>query len=521
MNNDNKKEIERAELHKAIWTIANNLRGNVDGWDFKIYVLIPIFYRYLSENLVNYAREYFDEDNYANLSDEDALKGREKIIDDKGYFILPSQLFTNVQKNADKNPKLNEDLANIFRDISKSSIGHKSEENFKGLFDDFNVNSSKLGKTVIEQNKKLSSILDAVASMKLEEYENNSIDTFGDAYEFLMGMYASNAGKSGGEYFTPQEVSELLTRLCIIGKTEINKIYDPTCGSGSLLLKSAKILGNEKVHQFFGQEKNQTTYNLCRMNMFLHNIGYENFHIAYGDTLVYPDFRDEYPFDVVVSNPPYSTKWEWKNSPALMNDERFKVVGTMAPESKADLAFVLHSLYSLSENGTAAIVCFPGIFYRGNAEKQIRKWMVEHNYIDCIIQLPSNLFYGTSIATCILVLKKNKGSDSSILMIDASEEFVKVTNSNKLSEENILKIVDAYKNRADVEYFAKLVSFEDIKNNDFNLAVNTYVVKQENKEEIDINEINKRIDEIVLKEEKLRRDINEIIDTFNKESTEH
>ena len=294
-----------------------------------------------------------------------------------------------------------------------------------------------------KRNEKLVKLLDAIAEMKLGDYKNNSIDAFGDAYEFLMGMYASNAGKSGGEYFTPQEVSELLTRLALVGKTEVNKVYDPACGSGSLLLKSAKILGKDNVRLgFFGQEINITTYNLCRINMFLHDIDYDKFDIAHGDTLTDPRHWDDEPFEVIVSNPPYSTRWKGSSDPILINDPRFSPAGVLAPRSKADLAFVMHSLSWLATNGTAAIVCFPGVMYRGGAEKKIRQYLIDNNYIDCIIQLPDNLFYGTTIATCIMVPEKSK-SENSTLFIDASKEFIKVTNNNKLTPENIDNILNA------------------------------------------------------------------------------
>ena len=278
--------------------------------------------------------------------------------------------------------------------------------------------------------------------MKLGDYQENTIDAFGDAYEYLMGMYASNAGKSGGEYYTPQEVSELLTKLTLVGKTEVNKVYDPACGSGSLLLKFAKILGKNNVRNgFYGQEINITTYNLCRINMFLHDIDFDKFDIAHGDTLTDPAHWDDEPFEAIVSNPPYSIKWEGDNSQILINDSRFSPAGVLAPKSKADLAFIMHSLSWLASNGTAAIVCFPGVMYRSGAEQKIRKYLIDNNYIDCIIQLPDNLFYGTSIATCIMVLKKSK-IDNKVLFIDASKEFVKVTNSNKMTEKHIDDIVE-------------------------------------------------------------------------------
>ncbi|MCI8487776.1 MAG: type I restriction-modification system subunit M [Clostridia bacterium] len=511
------KEQEREELHKAIWNIANDLRGSVDGWDFKQYVLGFMFYRYISENITNYinADEHaagnisFD---YALLSDVEAEQARADMVKTKGFFILPSQLFVNVRKMAKTNPDLNEMLEKTFKAIESSAQGSDSEENFKGLFDDIDVNSNKLGATVTRRNEKLVKLLDSIGDMKLGNYKDNTIDAFGDAYEFLMGMYASNAGKSGGEYFTPQEVSELLTRLTIVDKTEVNKVYDPACGSGSLLLKFAKILGKENVRQgFFGQEINLTTYNLCRINMFLHDIDYDNFNIANEDTLTKPQHWDEEPFEAIVSNPPYSTKWEGSDNPLLINDTRFSPAGILAPKSYADMAFIMHSLSWLATNGVAAIVCFPGIFYRGGAEQKIRKYLIENNYIDCIIQLPSNLFFGTSIATCIMVLKKSKFGDN-VLFIDASAECVKVTNNNKLTQDNIQNIVRIFTERKDIDYTAKVVKNSVIAENEFNLSVSTYVEKEDTREKIDINELNKQIDEIVAREDVLRQEIKKIIE---------
>ena len=445
---DIKKDQERDELHKAIWAIADELRGSVDGWDFKSYVLGMMFYRYISENLTNYinegeieaGNEGFD---YAQLSDEEAEQAREDLVQTKGFFILPSELFCNVRKKAAADENLNMTLEAVFNHIEESAKGSESEDNFSGLFDDIDVNSNKLGATVAKRNANLVKLMDGIADMQLGNYKDNSIDAFGDAYEYLMSMYASNAGKSGGEFFTPQEVSELLTRIAVVGKTEVNKVYDPACGSGSLLLQAAKILGKENVRLgFFGQEINLTTYNLCRINMFLHDIDYDKFDIAHEDTLTHPQHLDDEPFEVIVSNPPYSIKWEGDDNPVLINDPRFSPAGVLAPKSKADLAFIMHSLAWLASNGTAAIVCFPGIMYRGGAEKKIRQYLIDNNFIDCVIQLPSNLFYGTSIATCIMVLKRNK-ADNRTLFIDASAECEKVTNNNKLREHHIQKIVDA------------------------------------------------------------------------------
>ncbi len=512
---DIKKEQERDELHKAIWSIADDLRGSVDGWDFKSYVLSTMFYRFISENLTAYINEGEEEAgntgfDYAQLTDEIAEEAREDMVRVKGFFILPSELFENVRKRAPEDENLNETLEKVFRHIEDSAKGSPSEDDFAGLFEDFDVNSNKLGATVPKRNDRLVKLLDGVGSMNLN-YKDNTIDAFGDAYEYLMTMYASNAGKSGGEFYTPQEVSELLTRLAIHGRTEINKVYDPACGSGSLLLKAAKILGKDHVRQgFFGQEINLTTYNLCRINMHLHDIDYDKFDIACEDTLLSPQHWDDEPFEVIVSNPPYSIKWPGSDNPVLINDPRFSPAGVLAPKSKADLAFIMHSLSWLAANGTAAIVCFPGIMYRGGAEQKIRKYLVDNNYIDCIIQLPGNLFFGTSIATCIMVLKRNK-PDSQILFIDASAEFVKVTNNNKLTEENIARIEEAFANRADQAYFSRLVPYDEVKEQNYNLSVSTYVEQKDTREKIDIVKLNAEIKEIVAREQVLRDEIDRII----------
>ena len=513
---DIRKEQERDELHRAIWAIADELRGSVDGWDFKSYVLGMMFYRYISENLTNYINEGEIEAgevdfDYAQLSDEDAEQAREDLVKTKGFFILPSELFCNVRKKAANDENLNMTLEAAFNHIEESAKGSESEDNFAGLFDDIDVNSNKLGATVAKRNANLVKLIEGVANMGLGNYKDNSIDAFGDAYEYLMSMYASNAGKSGGEFFTPQEVSELLTRMAVAGKTEVNKVYDPACGSGSLLLKAAKILGKENVRQgFYGQEINLTTYNLCRINMFLHDIDFDKFDIAHEDTLLAPQHWDDEPFEVIVSNPPYSIKWEGDDNPVLINDPRFSPAGVLAPKSKADLAFIMHSLAWLATNGTAAIVCFPGIMYRGGAEKKIRQYLIDNNFIDCIIQLPSNLFFGTSIATCIMVLKRSK-SDNKTLFIDASSEFVKVTNNNRLTEENIANIVDEFVSRNGTQHFSHLANYDEIKAQDYNLSVSTYVEQEDTREVIDIVKLNAEIEEIVAREQILRAEIAKII----------
>ena len=509
------REQERAELYKAIWGIANDLRGSVDGWDFKQYVLGAMFYRYVSENLTDYInkgeREAGNADfDYAQMSDEDAAEARDGLIEEKGFFLYPSELFCNVVKRAKADENLNETLERIFKNIEDSSKGTASEKDFSGLFDDFDVNSNKLGATVAQRNDKLVKLLTGIASMNLKG-ANNKIDAFGDTYEYLMSMYASNAGKSGGEYYTPQEVSELLTKLAINGRGKVNKVYDPACGSGSLLLQSSKVLGDEKVEQgYYGQEINITTYNLCRINMFLHDINYEKFDIHCGDTLTEPYHWDDEPFDAIVSNPPYSTKWAGDSNPVLINDPRFAPAGVLAPKTKADLAFTMHMLSWLSTDGTAAIVEFPGVLYRGGAEQKIRKYLIDNNYVDTVIQLPANLFFGVSIATCIIVLKKSK-KENKTLFIDASAEFIHEGNKNKLSPENINNILNEYIDRKEVKHFSALVDNAAIAGNDYNLSVSSYVEAEDTRPQTDIKELNERIRRIVARENELRTEIDRIV----------
>ena len=511
-----KKEQERSRLHSTIWKIATDLRGSVDGWDFKQYVLGMLFYRFISENLANYINSEerktgavdFD---YESLRDDDAEFGRADTVAEKGFFILPSELFENVRKKAKNDENLNETLSGAFRNIELSAKGTASESDINGLFDDLDVNSGKLGPNVTKRNERLAKLLDAIGALEVGRYEDNTIDAFGDAYEFLMTMYASNAGKSGGEFFTPQEVSELLAEITVVGKKEINKVYDPACGSGSLLLKFAKVLGKDNVRQgFYGQEINITTYNLCRINMFLHDINFEKFDIAHGDTLTDPAHWDDEPFDAIVSNPPYSISWEGDANPLLINDPRFSPPGVLAPKSKADLAFTLHMLSWLSTSGTAAIVEFPGVLYRGGAEAKIRKYLIDNNYVDTVIQLPQDLFFGTPIGTCIIILKKSK-KDNSTLFIDASAEFVRGGNKNKLSEDNRLKILQAFIDRKDSEYFAKLVTNDDIAENKYNIAVSSYIKQLDSSEVVDIAKLNLSIAEIVEEQGILRSHIDAIV----------
>ncbi|MGH3971864.1 MAG: type I restriction-modification system subunit M [Pseudonocardiaceae bacterium] len=515
---DRRKEAERTQLHKMIWAIANDLRGSVDGWDFKSYVLGFLFYRYISENLTAYFNDHErsaddgDPDfDYATLSDEDAADQLEETVKEKGFFILPSQLFANVRTRAREDENLNETLSAIFKFIESSAIGAESEQQFKGLFDDIDVNSAKLGNGVINRNKKLVGLLDKIGDLDLGTFADHTIDAFGDAYEFLMQMYASQAGKSGGEYYTPQEVSELLAKITVVGKRQVNKVYDPACGSGSLLLKFAKVLGKENVRQgFFGQEINLTTYNLCRINMFLHDIPYEQFDVAHGDTLTDPAHMDDEPFEAIVSNPPYSTKWVGDSDVTLINDPRYAPAGVLAPKSKADLAFTMHMLSWLAVNGTAAIVEFPGVLYRSGAEAKIRKYLIDNNYVDAVIQLPPDLFFGTTIATCIIVLKKSK-TDNATLFIDATAETARHGNKNKLAMTNQQRILDAFTTREDIAHFAQRVDNSEIAENGYNLAVSSYVMSKDTRASVDITSLNAEIAEIVARQSELRSQIDAIV----------
>ena len=509
--------VQRAELQSQIWKIANDVRGSVDGWDFKQYVLGTLFYRFISENFAKHFEQGDDSINYAEFPD-DAIPEELKIdaIKTKGYFIYPSQLFCNIAKAANNNENLNTDLANIFSAIENSANGYPSELDIKGLFADFDTTSNRLGNTVKDKNTTLAAVIKGVEGLNFGEFTDNQIDLFGDAYEFLISNYAANAGKSGGEFFTPQSVSKLIAQLALHNQTSINKIYDPAAGSGSLLLQAKKQFDDHIIEDgFYGQEINHTTYNLARMNMFLHNINYDKFQMALGNTLLEPHFADEKPFDAIVSNPPYSVKWIGSDDPTLINDDRFAPAGVLAPKSKADFAFVLHALSYLSPKGRAAIVCFPGIFYRGGAEQKIRKYLVDNNFVETVIALAPNLFFGTSIGVNILVLSKHK-TDNTIQFIDASGEdfYKKETNNNILNNEHIEKIMTMFDNKEEVAHVATSVPYDEIVKNEYNLSVSSYVEAKDNREVIDIIELNAQIKDTVTKIDKLRTEIDKIIEVI-------
>ena len=505
---------QRAALQNQIWKIANDVRGSVDGWDFKQFVLGTLFYRFISENFTNYIEAGDESINYSQLSDEVITPEiKDDAIKTKGYFIYPSQLFVNIAKNANNNPNLNTDLKAIFDAIESSANGYPSEEDIKGLFADFDTTSSRLGNNVENKNARLAAVIKGVEQLDFGKFEDNQIDLFGDAYEFLIGNYAANAGKSGGEFFTPQHVSKLIAQLAMHGQKSVNKIYDPAAGSGSLLLQAKKHFDNHIIEEgFYGQEVNHTTYNLARMNMFLHNINYDKFHIVLGDTLRDPQLMDEKPFDAIVSNPPYSIPWIGSDDPTLINDDRFAPAGVLAPKSKADFAFVLHALHYLSSKGRAAIVCFPGIFYRGGAEQKIRKYLVDNNFVETVIALAPNLFYGTSIAVNILVLSKHK-TDTKTQFIDVTGEdfFRKVTNNNLLEDHHIDKIMAMFDSKAEVPHVATTIDNAKIAENDYNLSVSSYVEAKDNREKINIEVLNKQVGATVQKIDQLRAAIDNII----------
>lgn len=512
---------QRAALQSQIWKIANDVRGAVDGWDFKQYVLGTLFYRFISENFANYIEGGDDSVNYATLSYQVITsEARDDAIKTKGYFIYPSQLFANIAANANTNESLNTDLAAIFTAIESSASGYPSERDIKGLFADFDTTSNRLGNTVRDKNERLAKVLKGVAELDFGDFDASHIDLFGDAYEFLISNYAATAGKSGGEFFTPQHVSKLIAQLAMHKQTSVNKIYDPACGSGSLLLQAKKHFDAHIIEDgFFGQEINHTTYNLARMNMFLHNINYDKFNIQLGDTLRNPHFCDDKPFDAIVSNPPYSVKWIGADDPTLINDDRFAPAGVLAPKSKADFAFVLHALSYLSSKGRAAIVCFPGIFYRGGAEQKIRQYLVDNNYVETVISLAPNLFFGTTIAVNILVLSKHK-TDTKTQFIDASGLFKKETNNNTLTNNHIESIMQAFDSKADVDYFAKSVSCDVIAANDYNLSVSSYIEAKDNREVVDIAKLNAELKTTVAKIDQLRVDIDAIVAEIEGEELE-
>ena len=503
---------QRAELQRQIWQIANDVRGSVDGWDFKQYVLGTLFYRFISENFAAYIEGGDDSINYAKL-DDSIITAEIKVdaIKTKGYFIYPSQLFSNIAENANNNENLNTDLATIFSAIESSANGYPSENDIKGLFADFDTTSNRLGNTVVDKNTRLAAVLKGVAGLGFGQFHENKIDLFGDAYEFLISNYAANAGKSGGEFFTPQSVSRLIAQLAMHKQERVNKIYDPACGSGSLLLQAKKHFDAHIIEDgFFGQEINHTTYNLARMNMFLHNINYDKFNIALGNTLINPHFGDDKPFDAIVSNPPYSVKWIGTDDPTLINDDRFAPAGVLAPKSKADFAFMLHALSYLSARGRAAIVCFPGIFYRRGAEQKIRQYLLDNNYVETVISLAPNLFYGTSIAVNIMVLSKHK-TDNKTQFIDASKLFKQQTNTNILTDENIEQIMAAFDSKKNIDYFAQSVAYDKIAENDYNLSVSAYVEPEDTREKINITQLNAELKTTVAKIDKLRAEIDTIV----------
>ena len=503
---------QRAELQRRIWQIANDVRGAVDGWDFKQYVLGTLFYRFISENFAAYIEGGDDSVQYAKLNDIVITPEiRDDAIKTKGYFIYPSQLFARVAATANTNDSLNTDLAAVFSAIETSALGYPSERDIRGLFADFDTTSNRLGNTVKDKNARLAAVLKGVAELDFGDFEASHIDLFGDAYEFLISNYAANAGKSGGEFFTPQQVSKLIALLAMHGQSSINKIYDPACGSGSLLLQAKKQFDAHIIEDgFFGQELNHTTYNLARMNMFLHNVNYDKFNIQLGDTLIEPHFGDDKPFDAIVSNPPYSVKWIGSDDPTLINDERFAPAGVLAPKSKADFAFVLHALSYLSAKGRAAIVCFPGIFYRGGAEQKIRQYLVDNNYVESVISLAPNLFFGTTISVSILVLSKHK-TDTHTQFIDASGLFKKETNNNALLDKYIDEIMSVFESKANIEHFAQSVPFEKVAASDYNLSVSSYVAAKDNRTVVDIAQLNAEINITVTKIDQLRKDIDAIV----------
>ena len=492
------------KLRTQLWTVANTLRGNMSAGDFMYYTLGFIFYKYLSEKIEKSADDILKDDGVsfkqAWASNDDELKEalKEECIQDLGYFVEPEYLYSTIISMIEHKENILPALERSLKKIEDSTIGQDSEDDFGGLFSDIDLASPKLGKTADDKNRLISDVLVNLQGIDFGLNEAEEIDILGDAYEYMIGQFAAGAGKKAGEFYTPQEVSEILSEIVITGKNRLKSVYDPTCGSGSLLLRTARG-GNADA--IFGQEKNPTTFNLCRMNMLLHGIKYKDFEIHNGDTLE-NDELGEQQFDAVVANPPFSA--EWTAADKFNNDDRFSKAGVLAPKSKADYAFILHMLYHLNDGGTMACVAPHGVLFRGAAEGKIRRFLIEKkNYIDAIIGLPANIFYGTSIPTCILVMKKCRQSDDNILFIDASKEFEKVKTQNKLRPEHIQKIIETYRTRAEIEKYSHCATLNEIEENDYNLNIPRYVDTFEEEEEIDIKAVMAEIKELESKRTEL------------------
>ena len=501
-------------LRTQLWEVANKLRGNMTAGDFMYFTLGFIFYKYLSEKIELYIDDQLSEDKLtfkqAWASKDTELKAEIKRIcmDELGYFIEPEFLYSSIITSISHKENILPQLERSLKKIEDSTIGHDSGDDFGGLFSDIDLASPKLGKTADDKNKLVSDVLVALNGIDFGLNDAQDIDILGDAYEYMIGQFAAGAGKKAGEFYTPQEVSQILSEIVITGKTRLKTVYDPTCGSGSLLLRTARS-GN--ADELFGQEKNPTTFNLARMNMLLHGVKYKDFDIQNGDTLEKDEFGDR-QFDAVVANPPFSA--EWTADSKFNNDDRFSKAGVLAPKSKADYAFILHMIYHLNDGGTMACVAPHGVLFRGAAEGKIRQFLIEKkNYIDAIIGLPANIFYGTSIPTCILVMKKCRKEDDNILFIDASKEFEKVKTQNKLRQEHIEKIVSTYRERKEIEKYSHCASLKEIKDNDYNLNIPRYVDTYEEEEEIDIKAVMSEIKEL----ESKRAELDAQIDVYLKE----
>ncbi|TNJ41355.1 type I restriction-modification system subunit M [Tamlana fucoidanivorans] len=492
-------ENQKKQLEQQLWNIANTLRGKMDADEFRDYILGFIFYKYLAEKMEIFADDILKPDGITYTSiDETTEEGQEYLeaiqeeaIETLGYFLKPSELFGQIAQkgNSDTEGLSNfiiEDLQKILINIQNSTMGTESEEDFDNLFEDMDLNSTKLGKTPEARNEIIARVLAHLDKIDFK-LENAEIDVLGDAYEYLIGQFASGAGKKAGEFYTPQEVSIILAKIVTTGKTKLKSVYDPTCGSGSLLLRVAKEV--DEINDFYGQELNRTTYNLARMNMILHDVHYRKFDIKQEDTLERPQHID-HRFEAIVANPPFSAKWS--ANPLFTSDDRFSQYGKLAPKSKADFAFVQHMVHHLAENGTMAIVLPHGVLFRGAAEGHIRQYLIEdRNYLDAVIGLPANIFYGTSIPTCILVFKKCRENPDDILFIDASGEdnYEKVKTQNILRENHIAKIVETYQNRTTIDKFSYVASMDEIKENDYNLNIPRYVDTFEEEEPIDIQAV--------------------------------